>query len=249
MWQSGFNPESSTVCQLVELYHEFSRAVSEDKEIRVVLCDSPKAFDCVWHKGLLFKLQQNSINGALLEWIRNYLKDRKQRVVINGQNSEWGHIRAGVPQGSIPGPLLVLIFINDITHVVIHCKIRLFAGDTCLFIEINNNIAEAGQLLNEDLAAIKDWSLKWLVKFSPEKTESMLLSNKSRPQDHPVWLFNDIQIANAEEHKHLRVTLASDLTWISHINTIQTRANQILGLIDRLSKDFIFLGFYLFYPI
>ena len=99
--------------------------------------DISKAFDRVWHRGLLHKIKACGISGPLHDWLKDYLTDRQQRVIINGEQSEWGNIKAGVPQGSVLGPLLFLIFINDITHVIKHCKIRLFADDTCLFIEVD----------------------------------------------------------------------------------------------------------------
>ena len=138
--QSGFLPGRSTITQLTELYHAFCKAVSEGKEIRVVFLDISKAFDRVWHSGLLHKLEKFGIKGKLLSWFTNYLKDRYQRVVINGQSSDWAKLKAGVPQGAVLGPLLFLVFINDIVYVIRHCKIRLFADNTCLFIEVQSNL-------------------------------------------------------------------------------------------------------------
>jgi hypothetical protein len=183
IWQSGFLPGVSTVTQLVEIYDQFCRAVSHGKDIRVVFLDISKAFDRVWHDGLLFKLKKCGIKGRLLAWLMSYLKDRQQRVIINGVSSRWGNIESGVPQGSVLGPLLFLIFINDIAHVITNCNIRLFADDTCLFIEVNDH-TEGAAKLNEDLLHITDWSNKWLVCFSPQKTKDMVISNKA-PIDYP----------------------------------------------------------------
>ena len=98
----------------------------------------------------IFKLKKWGIGGSLLRWFEDYLKDRVQCVIINGQFSSWNHITAGVPQGSVLGPLLFLVFINDIANVVTHCNLRLFADDACLFIEVDNR-EQAALKLNEDL--------------------------------------------------------------------------------------------------
>jgi retron-type reverse transcriptase len=121
--QSGFTPGDSAINQLLSLTNEFGKALDEGKEIRVVFCDISKAFDRVWHKGLLNKLENIGIQGSLLLWIKNYLADRKQRVVIESAHSKWRTIKAGVPQGSILGPLFFIIFINDIV-TEIHSSIK-----------------------------------------------------------------------------------------------------------------------------
>ena len=138
MYQSGFQPVKSTTTQLLKLYHQFCTAVDNHKEIRVIFLDIKKAFNKVWHKGLIYKLSHCGISGNLLQWFQNYLSRRKQRVTINGQYSKWGNLNAGVPQGSVLGPLLFLVYINDMTSVVDHSRVRLYADNTCHFIEVNN---------------------------------------------------------------------------------------------------------------
>ena len=109
--QSGFRPNDSTVNQLAYLYHIFCEAIDIKKDIRIVFCDISKAFDRVWHKGLLYKLSTLGINGNLLSFFSNYLSGRQQRVIIKGQCSPWGRIKVGVPQGSVLGPLLVWLLL------------------------------------------------------------------------------------------------------------------------------------------
>ena len=106
------------------------------------LYDISKAFDRVWHKGLLYKLSSVGISGPLLRWFTDYLDKRKQRVVLPGTASSWTSIKAGVPQGSILGPLLFLVYINDIVENI-HSSIRLFADDTSLFIIVDDPIDSA----------------------------------------------------------------------------------------------------------
>ena len=118
--------------------------------------DIIKTFDRVWHKGLLFKLKSAGVFGSLLTWFSYYLTDRKQRVVLHGVNSSWTSVKAGVPQGSILGPLLFLLYINDIV-VDINSSIRLIADDTNLYIIVDIPI-QAAEQLNLDLAKIHRWA-------------------------------------------------------------------------------------------
>ena len=140
--QSGFVPDDSNTNQLLDIYKTFCKALDEGKEVCAVFCDVSKAFDRVWHKGLLFKLKSVGINGTLLQWFTDYLKDRKQRVVLPGVSSDWCFIKAGVPQGSILGPLLFLVFINDIEEEI-NSSIRLFADDTSLYIIVDDPLDAA----------------------------------------------------------------------------------------------------------
>ena len=138
-FQSCFVAGDLTTYQLLHTYHTFIEAVDSGKEVRVVFCGISKAFDRVWHKGLLHKLSHIEISGDFLQWFKSYLCDRRQRVVLNGVTSDWASVLAWVPQGSILGPLLFLIYINDIVNGTTS-SIRLFADDASLYIVVDNPV-------------------------------------------------------------------------------------------------------------
>ena len=150
--QSGFIPGYSTANQLVDIYNTFCKALDEGKEICAIFCDISKAFDRVWHKGLLYKFETAGISGSLLSWFTDYLNDRLQRVVLPGGSSAWTPIKVGVPQGSILGPLLFLLYINDNVEDI-NSSIRLFADDTSLYIIVDDAI-QAAETLNLDLEKV-----------------------------------------------------------------------------------------------
>lgn len=245
--QSGFMPGDSTVNQLAHLYHLFAEALDQKKDVRVVFCDISKAFDRVWHKGLLFKLERLGITGPLLDWFQNYLSFRKQRVVVNGTFSNWAEINAGVPQGSVLGPLLFLVYINDICDEV-DSDIRLFADDTTIFVFVDNPGISA-DILNNDLKKMNKWAKQWLVQFSPSKTKAMTISLKHNP-NHPSLEFDSTVIDEVRNHKHLGLTIQNDLKWNSHIENICTTGHKRLDILshlkyklDRRSLEILYLSF------
>ncbi|MES9994334.1 MAG: reverse transcriptase family protein [Candidatus Thiodiazotropha sp.] len=246
--QSGFIPGDSTINQLTFLYNTFCQALDAGKEVRAVFCDISKAFDRVWHSGLLHKLQAAGVTGEVLAWFKNYLCDRKQRVILPGTVSDWKFIRAGVPQGSILGPLLFLLYINDIVNDI-GSNIRLFADDTSLFIIVDDPLTAAGSL-NTDLNRISQWAATWLVSFNPAKTESLLISRKRNRQHHPPLFMQDHQITEVESHKHLGLYLSNDCTWHKHIDFITEKAWYRINILrklkyklDRKSLETIYLTF------
>ena len=160
-FQSGFVHGESTIYQLLDLYNTFCEAVDSGKEVRVVFCDISKAFDRIWHDGLLHKLSCIGISGNLSNWFRDYLSERKQRVVINGFASDFKPVNVGLPQRSILSPLLFLIYINDIVRTL-NCNVRLFADDTSLYVVVENPAA-AANVLNDDPINVHNWADQWLV--------------------------------------------------------------------------------------
>ena len=128
-----------------------------------------KAFDKVWHEGLVYKLEQNGISENLLKLLKSYLIERKQRVVLNGMASDWCNINSGVPQGSVLGPLLFLIYINDLENGI-KSSIKFFADDTSLFSIVENPITSAVNI-NNDLKLISRWATQWKMSFNPDPTK------------------------------------------------------------------------------
>ena len=182
--QSGFIQGDSTSYQLLHTYHTFCEEVDSGKEIKVVFCDVSKAFDRVWHRGLLYKLRAVGCSEKVTQWFASYLSGRRQRVVINGQSCDWGFIGAGVPQVSILGPLLFLIFINDIVKDI-GASVRLFADNTSLYI-VAESPQSAATIINGDMSTISNWANFWLVDFNAAKTLSMVVSRKVNKPINPL---------------------------------------------------------------
>ena len=135
--QSGFKPGDSCINQLLSITHEIYKSFDDGFEVRGVFLDISKAFDKVWHEGIIFKLEQNGISSKLLSVLSDFLKDRKQGVTLNGQVHSWTGVNADVPQGSILGPLLSLVYINDLADGL-SSNAKLFANDTSLFLVIHD---------------------------------------------------------------------------------------------------------------
>ena len=154
--QSGFKPGDSCINQLLSITHEIYKSFDDGLEVRSVFLDISKAFDKVWHDGVIFKLEQNGISGDLLNILIDFLSNRKQRVVLNGQFSAWASVNAGVPQGSILGPLLFLIYINDVSDNL-SSNVKLFADNTSLF-SVPHDVNVSAWELNDDLSKINNWA-------------------------------------------------------------------------------------------
>ena len=141
----------------------------------MVFLDVSKAFDKVWHEGLTFKIKQMGITGCLFEWLKSYISERYQKVVLNGMESHLCFLETGVPQGSILGPLLFLIFINDIVDEM-ECLVNLFADDT----SVQQRIIDITSFdkVNRDLQRLTGFGKQWLIIFNAIKTEYIIISRK-----------------------------------------------------------------------
>ena len=234
-FQSGFLPGHSTVHHLIEVIHHTCLALENYETTCQIFCDISKAFDRVWHRGLILKLEKKGIHGNLLAWFANYLFNRSQSVCVDGTYSSKQYITAGVPQGSVLGPMLFLIYINDISEDLTGMT-RLFADDTSLSFS-SVNLFEIERVLNEDVSKLSAWAKRWLIKFNAQKTEIMLISNTYN--DHNIELIMDntvLQIVNS--HKHLGVVLSSNNKWTNHIDTIIQSASKQISFFRKLKYKF-----------
>ena len=223
--QSGFIPGDSTTNQLLCIYDDLCSSFDRGLTTQAVYLDITKAFDRVWHKGLLAKLNACGIQGPLLKWFQNYLKDRKQAVVIKGEKSQFKTISAGVPQGSVLGPLLFVVYINDIVRDL-HSTIKLFADDTSLSLSLENPYIRANTL-NEDLKTVANWAKDWKVEFNERKTE--VVNFIQGPDDCEEILLNNVHLENFNKHKHLGLTLQCNFKWDTHIGLISSKINMLLS--------------------
>ena len=200
--------------------------------------DISKAFDKVWHEGLIYKLRQNRISGKLLNIIKDFLDSRKQRVILNRQYSSWTSITAGVPRGLILGPLFFLMYINDLSKNLSSSH-KLFANDTSLF-SVNHNLNTFTNNLNEDLKKINDWATQWKMSFNPEPTkqaQEVIFSRKIKKPLHIPLNFDDTNVKQTGFQKHLGLILDSQLSFEEHLKTIFSKANKTIGLIRKLRNS------------
>ena len=231
---SGFKKNESAMNQLIHLTTLIYNGLKDNKKIAAVFLDISKAFDRVWHDGLIHKLNKVGVHGKLLKWLKSYLSKRSQRVLINGKFSSFIEITSGVPQGSILGPLLFLIYFNDIVDDVKN-HIFLFADDTTI-VSINSTWENVQFSLNEDLKKIEKWSSDWLTSFNPSKTEFMLISNKPLHNCLFELKLNDNILSKVQTHKHLGLIFNSELTWKDHIIYTCKRVSKRLGLLYKFKK-------------
>ena len=176
---------------MLSITHEIPKAFDSSQEIRAVFLDISRAFDRVWHAGLIFKLQQIGIEGEIISILSSFLSDREQRVILDGQFSDWAKIEAGVPQGSILGPILFLIYINDIIEIV-DSNIKIFADDTFIFRTADQQSTE---ILTNDLNKISIWANKWKMVFNPDISKQaveVIFSNKRSPSNFEPLVFAGI---------------------------------------------------------
>ena len=224
--QHGFRNKHSTVTLLVSAFDDWSACLERRNSVHCLLLDLAKAFDSVPHQRLLLRLESLGIHGNLLSWLNSFLTKRYQRVVVNGSFSEWLPVRSGVPQGSVLGPLLFLLYVDELRKVSQHSIIKLFADDIALYKEIVSS--NDCKLLQDDLTAIFEWCKKWLLKLNPLKCDSICISYKRVPPLCAYFLDGQ-QISLKSVVRYLGIFINSQLKWGDHMKHLVAKASRSLN--------------------
>ncbi len=185
--QFGFLKGRSTTLQLLTVLDSWTDALDSGSSIDVVYTDFQKAFDRVPHQRLLNKLKANGIEGSMEAWIRSFLLKRRQKVTVNGEESQWQQVKSGIPQGTVLGPFLFLLYINDLPDFI-STNIYLYADDAKLFNIINNQ--HDISTLQSDITALEDWSNLWQLNIHPGKCKYMH-DRRGLPANPPI---HDLQL-------------------------------------------------------
>ena len=211
--QFGFRDKHSTNHALIDITETIRSALDNDKTVCGIFVDLQKAFDTVNHEILIEKLNYYGIRGPANSWFKSYLNNRKQFVSINGFNSDTLNMPHGVPQGSVLGPLLFLIYINDLHLSIKHSKVYHFADDTNL-LHINNSHKKLEKYLNFDLKYLHNWLLANKISLNCSKTELIFFHKprKKTPQKTKIKI-NGKQLLHQHAIKYLGIYLDENTIW------------------------------------
>ena len=227
--QHGFRKRRGCDTQLVMVVNDFAKNLNYSQQLDTILLDFSKAFDKVNHHKLLIKMDHYGIRGKLLDWMKDFLSERTQQVVVNGKSSTKEKVTSGVPQGTVLGPLLFLIYINDLPDRV-KSQIRLFADDSFLYRTINN--PQDTVQLQQDLDELTKWENEWSMEFHPDKCKVLCITNKLKPIKSSYYMHNH-KLDTVETGKYLGVLINKHLSWKPHVDAICKKANQTRAFLER----------------
>ena len=247
--QHGFREGRSCLTNLLTTLEDWTSMLEDGDCVDIAYLDFRKAFDLVSHRHLLLKLEKHGIKGQVLNWIKAFLENRKQRVVIRGSESDELDVLSGVPQGSVLGPILFLIFINDLPKCTT-CPVCLFADDSKIYCRVPRakngkpELEGAQETLQKDLDELQNWAEKWKMSFNVNKCKIMYLGYDNAKHEYSL---NGTTLAETEEEKDLGILVDNKLKFSRHIRGIVARANRMIGLMkisfENMDKD-MFLPLY-----
>ena len=234
--QYGFRPGHSAHMALVDMYDSLSKAIDNKKISVGIFIDLSKAFDCINHEILIKKLEHYGIRGIVLQWFISYLSDRSQFISINNKKSSIKHLECGVPQGSVLGPLLFLIYINDIVNCSSILNFILFADDTSIYYS-DCNLDVLNLVVNNELKMLDLWFKVNKLTLNVSKTNYILFSSKNKLYDASSVkiMLNNIPITQVTSTKFLGVFVDENLKWNIHINMIENKLARSIGILKKLS--------------
>ena len=234
--QHGFRRQRSCETQLVQFYHDMVSNLDGardrgQKQTDVIIMDFAKAFDKVPHRRLLYKLGYYGIRGSTHKWISSWLSERSQKVVLDGQASDPVPVLSGVPQGSVLGPVLFLIFINDLPDNI-RSSVRLFADDCVLYRNIKSPID--CQILQDDLNSLSQWETDWQMKFNVAKCHYMRVT-RHLPDKQILfdYTLHQQKLEQVQSAKYLGLTITDNLDWGQHVSEISCKATKTMGFLKR----------------
>ena len=228
--QHGFRKRRSCDTQLLLVLNDFSRGLEDKSQTDVIFLDFAKAFDKVSHQGLLEKAYYYGIRGHTFKWIKSFLDNRSQQVVIDGHFSIDAKITSGVPQGSVLGPLLFLTYINDLPNCVQNSVCRLFADDCILYQRIRTS--QDSDKLQADLDQLQKWESTWLMEFNTSKCQAISITNKIKPIIGRYQVHGHI-LEQVNCAKYLGIYIDSKLAFNTHVDAIVKKANSTRAFLDR----------------
>ena len=235
--QHGFVNRKSCFTNLLSTFEEWTSALDQGFGIDVIFLDYSKAFDSVPHHRLISKLEAFGVRGNLSLWLSNFLSNRFQRVVLNGHLSSWAQVVSGVPQGSVLGPLLFILYVNDIPDLI-ESNVRMFADDTKIYSVIQS--FDDHLRLQSDVDRLLQWSHTWLLRFNIAKCKLMRIGN-SAPFTYSMLDSSTnlpFEITEVQEEKDLGIWCTEDLKPSLQCRKAAAKAMQVLGLLRRSFKLF-----------
>ena len=232
--QFGFRAGHSTTHALLDLTEDIRKNIDNNLFTVGVFIDLQKAFDTVDHNILLEKLNHYGVRGKANEWFRSYLNNRKQFVSISGQNSSLMEMKYGVPQGSVLGPLLFLIYINDLHQAIKYSKTRHFADDTNLLIS-NSSLKQLKKHLNKDLKTLTTWLKANKISLNASKTEFLLFRHPNKPVNYDLKIILDgHRIYPSKYVKYLGILIDPHLTWSYHVKSLTPKLTRAAGMLSKI---------------